>query len=63
LSSRTRHAHAGRSPAAGIAVHARGDGVIVRITDQEGGWFEVFLDTDATANLVEILTDDPAVWG
>jgi hypothetical protein len=56
-------AHAGRPPGAGITVHARGDGIIVRITDQAGRWYEVFLDSPATENLVEMLTDDPSVWG
>jgi hypothetical protein len=63
LFSRDRTLAPGGHPSAGITVTARSDGVIVRITDQSGRWYEVFLDTAATANLVEMLTDDPTVWG
>ncbi|BDB43840.1 MULTISPECIES: hypothetical protein [Mycobacterium] len=63
LFSRTRTLTPGGHPGAGITVHSRGDGIIVHITDQEGAWYEVFLDTTATTNLVEMLTDDPTVWG
>ncbi|ASW85331.1 MULTISPECIES: hypothetical protein [Mycobacterium] len=63
LFSGTRKLTPGGHPGAGITVHSRGDGIIVRITDQEGTWYEVFLDTTATTNLVETLTDDPTSWG
>ncbi|GAT10939.1 hypothetical protein H7I77_06340 [Mycolicibacterium novocastrense] len=63
LFKRTRTLTPGGHPGAGITVHSRGDGIIVRINDQVGRWYEVFLDTAATENLVEMLTEDPTVWG
>lgn len=61
LFNRTRTLTPGGHPGAGITVHARGDGLIVRITYQAGNWYEAFLDTTATTNLVEMLIDDPTV--
>jgi hypothetical protein len=63
LFKRARTLTPGGHPGAAITVTARGDGVIVRVTDQGGRWYEVFLPTDDVAHLVEMLTDDPTVWG
>jgi hypothetical protein len=61
LFSRTRTLTPGGHPGAGITVTARGDGVIVHITDQAGNGCELFLDTAATEDLVDMLTEDPTV--
>jgi hypothetical protein len=63
LYSRTRTLTPGGHPGAGITVTARGDGILVRITDQGGRWYDVFLPTEDVNNLVEMLTDDPTAWG
>lgn len=63
LFKRTRTLTPGGHPGAGITVHSRGDGIIVRITDQAGRWYEAFLDTTATTNLVEMLTENLESWG
>lgn len=61
LFRRTRTLTPRGHPGAGITVRARGDGI--RITDPARGWYEVFLDTAATDNLVDVLTEDPTAWG
>ncbi|MBX8687596.1 hypothetical protein GO011_09150 [Mycobacterium sp. 20091114027_K0903767] len=63
LFRRTRTLTPGGHPGGGITVRARGDGIVIRITDPARGWYEAFLDTAATDNLVDVLTDDPTDWG
>lgn len=46
-----------------ISVVGRGDGVLVRTTDADGVYVEVYLPTVDVAHLVEMLTDNPMQWG
>ena len=63
LFQRSRTVTPGGHPGGGITVTSRGDGIIVRIIDQDGDHREVYLPTEDVENLVEMLTDDPRAWG
>lgn len=63
LVNRTRTLTPGGDPGGGITVTGRGDGLLVRVIDQEGEHPEVFLPTSDVNNLVEMLTENLDAWG
>jgi len=63
LFSRPRTLTPGGHAGGGIVVTGRGNGLLVRVTDQEGNYTEVFLPTSVVNNLVEMLTDNLSAWG
>jgi hypothetical protein len=63
LFSRQRTLTPGGHPGGGIVVTGRGDGLLVRVIDQEGSYTEVFLPTSDVNNLVEMLTENLDAWG
>ncbi|KAA1248561.1 hypothetical protein F0Q45_19980 [Mycobacterium simiae] len=63
LFQRGRTVTPGGHPGPAVTVVGRGDGLLVRTTDADGAYIEVFLPTVDVAHLVEMLADNPAAWG